>query len=43
VMAIVFGSYTSIREIVKLYTSAPESWSVYSAYTTFTFKIPLVI
>jgi hypothetical protein len=41
VMAIVFGSYTSIREIAKLYTYAPTSWSVYSAfYTMFVCKIP---
>jgi hypothetical protein len=44
VMALVFGSYTSIMEIAKLYNSTPESWSVYSAYSTMSiFKMPLVI
>jgi len=44
VMALAFGSYTSIREIAQLYTSTSTSWSVYSAYNTmFIFKFPLVI
>jgi hypothetical protein len=29
-MALVFGSYTSINEIAKLYTDTPKSWNVYS-------------
>jgi proton-coupled amino acid transporter len=33
-MALVFGSYTSIKEIAKLYTDTPESLSAYSVNNT---------
>ena len=44
-MALVFGSYTSIKAIAELYTDPSTSWSVYSVYNTmlgFKFKAPLV-